>query len=195
MANLLAVHSVGNSLMTLLRNAYPTSLSTPYPCDFRLLSSGEMAVGITDSTTTLSLFLHRITIDEYLRNNGRAGNPSALPTPLSLDLHYLLIVWSANAVAEHAIMAWAMRHLHLHPLLDVSSLSPDAGWTAGDTVHVIPAELSLENTMRVWDAFEAHYRLSVSYIARCVRIDPDTTDVSVPVVATRFDLSEQEVAP
>jgi hypothetical protein len=40
--------------------------------------------------------------------------------------------------------------------------------------------------MRIWDALDPSYRLSVSYVARLVRLDPDTLTSVQPVVATRF---------
>jgi hypothetical protein len=41
--------------------------------------------------------------------------------------------------------------------------------------------------MRIWDTLEPNYRLSLSYIARVVRIDPDEDSDQRPVVAMRFD--------
>jgi len=85
----------------------------------------------------------------------------------------------------------AMRQLHDRPVFDVASLSPEGGWTASDFVQVIPAELSNEDVMRIWDALDPAYRLSVSYIARTVRIDPDAASVGRPVVATRSSFTDQ----
>jgi hypothetical protein len=195
MANLFAVHSVGDSLTTSLRNAYPDALRTSFPCDFRLLSSGEMANDTGSLSTTLSLFLYRITIDEYLRNAGRRNDLQDGSHPLSVDLHYLMIVWANNAEAEHTIMTWAMRQLQMRPLLDLSSLSPEGGWSAEDSVQIVPEELSTEDLMRIWDAFEAHYRLTVSYTARVVRVDTDSTPDTLPVVAARFVPSQLETVP
>ena len=42
MGNLLSIYSVGNSLVTYLRNSYPEALRNEHACDFRLLSSGEV---------------------------------------------------------------------------------------------------------------------------------------------------------
>lgn len=123
MANLLAMHSVGASLVTYLRNAYPEPLRTDHPCSFRLLSSGELTTADEFDTTTLSLFLYRISINEHLRNKRRGGGLGGEEdVPLGLDLHYLLTIWADNALAEHVIMAWAMRELYLHSVLDMSSL-------------------------------------------------------------------------
>lgn len=184
MANLLAVHSVGDSLVTFLKNTYPEPLRTEHACDFRLLSSGELAAN-DDMGTALTLYLYRVTVNEHLRNAKRWNDPSGSRVPLSLDLHFLLTVWADNALAEHSILTWALGQLHHHPVLDTSSLSPEAAWEPGDVIQIIPAELSNEDVMRIWDALEPSYRLSVSYIARVVRIDGEAS-AARPVVATRF---------
>ncbi len=194
MANVMAIHSVGSSLITYLRNVYPEPLRTDHPCDFRVISSGELA-DVDDIGTTLTLYLYRVIINEHLRNRSLPNSPSNVNPPLSVDLHLMLSVWADSAVAEHSICAWAMHQLHHHPIMDVSSLSSDGGWGPDDIVHIIPAELSNEDLMRVWDALAPNYRLSVSYIARVVRIDPEETEDGQPVVATRFEYEESGVRP
>ena len=194
MANLLAFHSVGSSLITYLRNSYPDTLRARHPCDFRLLSSGEL-VGPVDFGTLVSLYLYRVTHSEHLRSAPRRNDLADAPSPLAVDLHYLLTVWADSPVAEHTILGWAMRQLHDRPILDVSSLSAEAEWTSSDFVHVIPAELSNEDVMRIWDALDPPYRLSVSYVARTVRIDPDPSLPGRPVVATRLSFTERTARP
>ena len=78
--------------MTYLRNAYPEPLRTDHPCDFRVISSGEIDdpenIGMA-----VTLYLYRVTIDEHLRNlpvHHKHHNPAL---PLSLNLHYLIAVW------------------------------------------------------------------------------------------------------
>lgn len=193
MANVYAIHSVGASLVTYLRNSYPDDLRTKHSCEFRLLSSGELA-NLGEIGTTLSLFLYRVTMNEHLRNVGRMNGFSNGSAPLALDLHYLMTVWADHAVAEQAILAWAMRQLYQHSVLDLSSLSAEAEWSPGDIVQVIPAELSNEDIMRIWDALDPFYRLSVSYIARVVRIDPDQVEDTTRVVAKRLSFTDREVA-
>lgn len=187
MANVFAIHSVGNSIVTYLRNSYPRELAgLDMPdCSFELTSSGELA-GEPGDATRITLYLYRITVNEHHRNvqPGTAG--SMRPASLGLDLHFLMSAWAGNARDEHTMLAWAIRQLHLFPILDASSLSPEAGWGANEVIQVIPAELSTEDVMRIWDALDPAYRLSVSYIARLVRLDPDTQVTGRPVVATQF---------
>ena len=188
MANVFATHSVGNSLMTFLRNAYPEPLRTNQPFDFRMISSGELADG-TDPRNTITLFLFRITQNEHLRSRKTPNDPPDANPPLSIDLHYLLTVWADNALAEQTAMSWAMRELQMHSVMDSSALSPEAGWGPGDVVQLIPAELTSEELMRIWDLLQPKYRLSVSYIARVIRIDTDS-NAGRPAVAKRFEVGE-----
>jgi hypothetical protein len=183
--NVLAIHSVGESLRTYLDTSYPADLRALHPCEFRLISSGELAAD-TEIDGALTLYLYRVTVNEHARNVRRVIDPTRENVPLAVDLHYLLTVWSRSAFTEHVVVAWAMRQLHQHPVLDASSLSSEAAWGAGDFVQVIPAELTTEEVMRIWDTFEPKYRLSVSYIARVVRIDTDPVAQAMPTVARRL---------
>ena len=189
MTNVFAIHSVGQSLVTYLTNTYPAELREGFGCTFTLLSSADLAEDQIEPTK-VSLYLYRVTMNEHLRSARRGLDAAPDGTPLSVDLHYLLTVWAKAAPAEQIILAWAMRQLQQHPILDRSSLSPEANWNPGEFVQVIPAELSNEDIMRIWDALQPSYRLSVSYIARVVRIDADAVPPAPPVLATRFEYAD-----
>jgi hypothetical protein len=193
LANVFALHSVGDSIVTFLRNTYPsTSGGKPMPtCTFELVSSGELAGDIAD-TAHITLYLYRVTVNEHCRQTHRSGSSAETPAPLGLDLHFLLTSWAGNALDEQVTLAWTMRQLHLFPVLDASSLSPEAGWSSDEVIQIIPAELSTEDVMRIWDALDPAYRLSVSYVARLVRLDADAEADRLPVVARRFDFGELE---
>jgi hypothetical protein len=190
MANVRAIYSVGDSLIKYLRSVSEQLDEFDISCDFALLS-GEEIGDWPKASPSLTLYLYRVTMNEHLRNVARINAPSDAPPPLALDLHYLLTVWASSASEEHTILAWAMRELHLHETLSISDLSPEAGWKDGDVVQVIPAELSNEDLMRIWDSLNLRYRLSVSYIARVVRLDPDVSATGKPVVARRFSFVDK----
>jgi hypothetical protein len=194
MANLLAIHSVGASLITFLRNSYPEPLRTRHPCDFRLLSSGELNEA-DNMETSLTLFLYRVNVDEHLRNASRRHDPVNGKMPLAVDLNYLMTVWANSALAEHSILAWAMRQFHFRPMLDISSLSPEGGWNSGDAVQLIPSELSTAEIMSIWDSMSPPYRLSVAYMVRVVQIDSDQLADERRVVATRHTWTERGAQP
>jgi len=186
MGNVFSIHSVGNSIITRLRNAYPQALRDEIDCEFELFSSKDMHEGNDLTTTTVALYLYRVTMDEHLRGRERITPDQRRNTPISLNLHYLCTIWSDSVYHEQTVMAWLMRELYQYPVLDRSSLMPEAEWQPDDIIHLIPAELTNEDIMRVWEGLGAAYRLSVSYIARVVRIDVDPEPEHPPVVVTRI---------
>ena len=188
MANVLALHSVGNSMVTFLRNTYPDSVAgqTLPGCAFVLLSSGELAGDVDESITRITLYLHRVTMNEHNRQRRPGAMSPEQQAPLGLDLHFLLTAWSGNAQDELVTLTWAMRQLYQHPILDASSLSPEAGWGSDEVIQIVPSEMPTEEMMRIWDALRPPYHLTVAYVARLVRVDPDVFEPAAPVLATRF---------
>ena len=193
MADYQAIFAVGDALAKYLTNNYDATV-VGFPCTFKLVSSAEIAnEDTTHLDKTVSIFLHRITTAEHYRNVTRLqDNPFDQPV-LYLDLHYLLSYWDASAEgaeAEQKILVWTMQQLQSNPILDLSilSLSTSApGWDKTDSVQFVPADLSLQDILDIWDALGPKYRLSVGYIARVVRVDRAVTP-GLPVVATRFEL-------
>lgn len=201
MANLRAIDSIIQSLSRWLKNSYDLARAPVAdggaghdflpPFAFDPVSSSELSREDAPGDTIagadrVSIYLYRISVDPHLRTAGRVGNPDMHPVPLSIHLHLLFSLWSTNAASDHLVLAWLLRQLHEHPILDAAALNADAAWGPDEVVHLLPAELSNEDMMRLWDALTPSYRLSVSYIARVVRIDPDHASEAGPVVATRL---------
>lgn len=193
MSNIAAIRSVGSSLADYLGHAYrasifPAGITRPN-CTFAVVSSGELQSQDDPGSQAVQvlIYLYRISIDGHLRNAGRQGAPDLQPVPLPVNLHYLFTFWSTSADSEHLALAWTIRQLHLTPVLDASILGREADWGADEFVHLVPAELSNGDMMRIWDALRPDYRLSIAYDARVVRIHPDQAADAGPVVASRFN--------
>ncbi|MEP6689905.1 MAG: DUF4255 domain-containing protein [Gemmatimonadaceae bacterium] len=169
MTNILAVHSVGQSLIDYLRGAYPPELRASAPCDFALISSGEMAAN-ADLDGRCTLYLYRAVVNGRLRSAVRPSGVTHVDPPLELDLHYLLTVWSKSAATEQTVLAWAMQQLQRRPILDRSTLSADADWSAAETIQLLSSEMTTDEMMRIWESLAPSYRVSVAYVARVVRI-------------------------
>jgi hypothetical protein len=188
LADYTAIYSVGNSLAQYLGNSFPAALKTQYPSvTFQLVASSRIAE--EDQTAldqVVTIFLHRITIDENFRAATRIQDEPNKRPVLFLDLHYLITYWGTDPQAEQTILGWTMQQLQATPILDNSILTPSAIWDPTESVHLVPADLSLEDILRIWDALGPKYRLSVCYIARVVRIDIGR-QAEPPVVATRFE--------
>jgi len=193
MANVFGVHAVGSSIATFLRNTYPQQVGgRPMPaCDFDLVSAGQLAEDAEEGNR-ITLWLYRIAVNEHSRRNVGRGQGEAGAGPLGLDLHYLMSAWGMSPQDEQVALTWAMRHLHEYAVLDASMLSPEAGWAGDEVIQLVPSELSTADLMRIWDALTPSYRLSVSFVARLVRIDPETDEAGGrPVVAARFAYGEE----
>ena len=192
MADYQAVFAVGDALAKYLTNNYDAT-AVGFPCAFKLVSSAEIAnQDTTHLDKTVSIFLHRMTTAEHYRNVTRLqDNPYGQPV-LYLDLHYLLSYWdpaAEGAEAEQKILVWTMQQLQSNPILDTSilSLSTSApGWDKSDSIQLVPADMSLQDILDIWDALGPKYRLTVGYVARVVRVDRAVTP-GLPVVATRFE--------
>lgn len=187
MANVFAIHSVGDSLVTFLRNAFPEELRASISPDFKLISSGQLSTAEASFDDAITLMLYRVTVSEHLRNARPPAQPDATP-PLALDLHYLLTAWSQNSQTEQVLLAWAASMLHRHAILDASSLTPEAQWETEEVIHIVPSELSTEDMMRIWDALAPSYRVSLSYTARVVRLDSSLGAPPPRVIARRLTL-------
>lgn len=193
MTNPRAIHAVGASVVSYLNKAFEIGgkdLTGVAACKAQLLASSDFTrIDNVLALPALTLYLFRITMNEHARNVRRPVGARIEDVPLAVDLHYLLTAWADSAEEEQTTLAWAMRELYLHPVLDAAALARDAGWEPGDVIQIVPSELSTEDIMRIWDALEPSYRLSVSYVARVVRVDRDRGPEERPVVATRYGYS------
>jgi hypothetical protein len=191
LADYTAIYSVGHSLANYLQSNYPTDLKTAFPANFQLVASAQIAdEDQTNLDKVVSILLHRITINENCRAATRLQDIQNKQPALFLDLHYLITYWGSDPRAEQTILAWTMLQLQTTPILDNSILSPASTWGTGETIQIVPADLSLEDILRIWDALGPKYRLSVSYIARIVRIDRALTPES-PVIAVNMGFQQK----
>ena len=186
MADFSAVYSVGESIAQFLRNTYPAEIRTNHAARFELAKSEDFSKAEPFTETVVSLFLYRITTDQYLHPAGSSIRRGEHPKSLPLDLHYMISVWTDNKHTEHLLMTWVMAQFHWHPVLDQSNLMQIGGWKAEDMVQISPTNMSQEDLSRIWDVMEPSYRLSTTYVARVVQIDPPRGHDFEPVVATRF---------
>lgn len=201
MANIGAIRSVGTSLADYLQRSYdaavfPVNVTKPN-CIFSVISSGgiQEADDPAELATHVQIFLYYVSVDPHLRNSGRLIAPDMVAPPLSVALHYLFTFWSNSADNEQLVLAWTMLQLQATPLLDATILSSEAGWGAEEVVQLIPEELGISDTMRIWDSLEPKFRLSLGYIARVVRIEATEIPEQRAVVATKFNYAVPAEAP
>lgn len=196
-----AVHSVGDSIARHLTGAHAIQREleaegdveehTLPECKFEQISGARLNTNFDAGENMMTLHLFRIGQDRNLRTASDPrfpGDPKA--RPLSVELHYLLTAWATDPQDEQTLMAWTMLELEKVSLLDAALLQPRRHWRQGETVQLQLSEMGHEDMMRIWDALQPDYRLSVSYVARPVRIETGRSRTSGPVIATRFDLED-----
>lgn len=148
----------------------------------------------------VSLFLFRVQRSGAVRQpRGRTLPDGRVQRPrLPLDLHVLLTVWAKKASLQHEILGWMLRVLEDHPALTREVLDAyRAGvFAPADSVEVIPTELTVEETVRIWEVIAGQsYVLSVPFVLRTVYVESTVADAQAPVLERAFDVRQLEVAP
>lgn len=182
MANVTALHLVGESLAFFLRSSYPKILSDQFKAEFKQFTTGDL-LDKTPATSTVALILYRVSWNEHLRQSrpNASGNRRA---SLALDLHYLISIWGKSPQEEQILFAWTLLQLHMRPVMDRTLLRGDGGWNATDQVEWIPEDMPHEQMARIWDKLLSTYRLSAGYTARILQIEPTLEEEEfLPVVA------------
>lgn len=141
--------------------------------DVRILGTQDLKQD--PSGSSLGIYLHRISVDPFGRNRYlKSGDPTKPPQPeLPVNLHLLLIGWSSSAANESTMLAWGMQQIGSAFDLDVSHMGiEDPGWGEGETVQVIPEEMTTEDLLRIWDGLPRDYILSSPYLIKTLRLSP-----------------------
>ncbi|WP_437755050.1 DUF4255 domain-containing protein [Sorangium sp. So ce1389] len=187
MADVRAVYAVGHSLVTWLSHAFEASAwpgGTKPRCSFQLVG-GKAFVGTPTLPQGVLFFLYRVVWNEHARSQAQRPGSDGRRPPLGLDLHYLAIPWADDAQTEQVLLAWTMRALENRPTLGPGDLT-DGGFREDESVQIVPVELNHEDLMRIWDALDPPFRVSVPYAARVVRLDLDAEPEYPPVVARKL---------
>lgn len=178
----------------MLQATYPADLAARFPCDFQVVSSGQLAEvsDPTGSNVTVTLFLYRTTVSDVLRNRRTRMDGTPTDPVLALDLHWLVSIWAASPEAELTVFGWMQARLHRTAVLDSSLLSADGGWGAGEIVQLVPQDLQSDELLRIWESLEPSYRLSTCYVARTVLIELDAATPPRRILARRIGMTDEE---
>lgn len=137
-----------------------------------------------DAPGCLSLWLYRVMENGHLRNipvEEPPGSTTRRQPPLSLDLHYLLTPFTSSAENDQILLSSSMQLLHDNPIVYVQDPVPDTV----DEIRVVLGRPEQAELIGIWEALNAPYRLSVTYVVRVVRIDSTRVDDTALVVDVR----------
>lgn len=141
---------------------------------FRSITTNQFNQSISDQVT---LFLYRIDVDRTKRYK-EIYQPAINAKPLkalSLELHYLLTVWADTPERQQSTLAYCMYVLDQFSILSgdlLQNIDPTNEWHEGAEIKIQLESISNEDMLRLWDAVEPSYQLSVSYLVRTVLLQP-----------------------
>lgn len=192
MAAFQAIEAVTEGFARHLKRAWELGGLDALSCDFKAVGTKDFKL-LKDESATCAISLYRVTHNEFTRNQPQV----AAARPVTVDLHLLFSVWLDTASREQAVLGWLLRELGRYPVVDRGLLASTGGFAASDRLQFVPAELSLDDTAKLWQLFNAQYRPSVTYVVRNVQIGPETAQEFAPVAATRFEHRDEvpEAAP
>lgn len=136
----------------------------------------------------LTIYFYRVDINRTMRAAWSAVGHHDGVGHLPLDLHFLLTAWAQDAEDELRIIGRAMELLESTPILTgplLHSLNTNV-WGAGESIQLLADEVPAETVLRVFDLWPVKHKLSVSYLARVMRLDtrPATPDLPVGTIVT-----------
>jgi len=144
---------------------------------------------------SLSIYLYRVEMNRTMRPAWAEAAYADGRGHLPLDLHFLLTAWAANAEDEYRILGRAMESLEATPILTgplLDSLNQST-WQQGESIQLLFDEVPAETVLRVFDLLPAKHKLSITYLARVMRLDtrPVVPDLPVATLVTGLVPSAQ----
>ncbi len=193
MANSQSIAAAALSLQVLLRRSFE-SLAADDPDTFRTTTVPTVRVfrsedfGRVGPETpggigypALAMLCYRVDVNRTMRAAWSAVGHRDSTSHLPLDLHFLLTPFDTDAEGELKILGATMLTLDRTPIISGPRLYPKGGWDERDSLQLINEDLVTEDVMRTFDTLPGPFRLSVSYVARIVRVDaaaePEHPDV------------------
>ena len=161
-------------------DALQASVNKGLPVDQHITVETKPPGAGGQNARVLSWWLYQVTEDEFTRNAG--GSPSEgnkhgevrMP-PLRLNLHFLLTPVCATPPEDQRVLGRAMRWLYENSVLQVRSSATGPADVA-DIVRLSIGLSDLDGLSKLWQSLRQDFRLSVGYLVRTARVQPDRVE-------------------
>ncbi|CAB5089575.1 hypothetical protein D3OALGB2SA_1215 [Olavius algarvensis associated proteobacterium Delta 3] len=164
----MTLDGVSSSLRNLLEMKYLEKYGGLDGFSFRVFTTEDFK---PKTVNHVSLFLYRIDVDASRRHYEYSPTEdTAASVALGLHLHYILTVWSGNAIGEHLMLSRCIEILDEFAIISGSLLAENAIWRDTDAIRICMESMTNEDMLRLWDSFEPAYHLSIPYLIRPVRL-------------------------
>jgi len=181
MASASAIHDMSDTIVHLLHTGIPSAMVDP--ARIFLATPDEFAALQSPGQPHITIFLYRIAVNSERRNLPHRTLPNGQMTraSLPLELSYLVTAWAKETRDELSIIGQIAQTFYDSSELGAADLR-GSGWDSDESVQLILESLPLEDHYRLWDAAEVPYRLSLTYVARVIGINPTQVVTPTPVV-------------
>lgn len=193
MADLAAIHNVGESIAQLLQKrrallAAENRLGPVAPNE-SIQHIGLNALSAAAAPTAgVAITCYHIGYSDHAPTRVASRNPDST-NGISLELSYVVSSWSGNHATELANISWAMLELSRFPSLDRSLLANPASWGRDEVIQIAPDNPPVEQLFRLWDAIKLKYRACALFKARVIRIGYGPSADAIPVIASRLSFA------
>jgi hypothetical protein len=185
MATADVLRDMGDTLVYLLRAGIPGSIVDPAnifvatPDEF--MTSTRRPSRPSPSSCTASRSTRRCATARAASCPTANGSRPLLP----LELSYLITPWAKETRDEFRIAGRVLQVLYDRAELGPADLQ-GTSWAADDSVQLVLESIPLEEHLRIWDTTELPYRLSLTYQARVVGLEPAEAEEVPPVAEAIF---------
>jgi hypothetical protein len=184
MATSKVIHDLGETLVYLLRagippgHVDPANIFVATPDNFQDLTPPPKP--------TITVFLFRVAVNSEMRNSPPRLLPDGRRTRplLPLELSYMITPWAKDTRDEYRIIGLVLQIFYDRAELGPADLQGTA-WSPEDSVQLILETIPMEDHFRIWDTTTLPYRLSLTYLARVVGLEPGEAE-DVPPVAEAY---------
>ncbi len=139
-----------------------------------VLDDPSQPVSAGANAARVSLWLYQVAPDEFLRNLPVSavndnGPKRVRPSPLVLNLYYLITPLLGSADFDQRALGVAMLALQSSPVIMLHNAADDVT----EQLRIGLATDQLDDRIRLWEALGQTFRLSVCYVVRSVRLEED----------------------
>ncbi|RKF14897.1 DUF4255 domain-containing protein [Roseovarius spongiae] len=188
MADSSAISHVSQSLRAILLSTF-TDAGPFVGTTIDLRSPREIGTP-AGGANTVSLWLYRVQRFGELENAPPTVNSDGrlVPAPLALTLHYLVTPLTADEVTAHRLLGHAMQALNAHARVGPEFTHAGLSGRGDEPLAVHLEKQSFEDSLRIWQALNEPYRLSVPYFVQYVAIESSRSfETAQPVTERNVD--------
>lgn len=180
-SNTQVIADAGNTMITLLRNGLSQLSDDPNTMEKSIILSSPNEISAGDEPR-LCLYLYQIMESPYLKNLPvETINESSMDCPgITLDLYYMLIPYESQSISNkteralemQGILGKSMQIFHDNQIIRDPLLT---GTLAGKglSLRLSLNPVSIDDTVKIWQAISKPYKPSIYYMATPVVINSD----------------------